>query len=328
MSYVSQSVFPTGTRVRDVQAVITLLGWTRIKRDPVTWPGKIGSYFWFESREYRSWTGVELSIHTNEGGQLIVDTRSRLGRSHWDQKHQNNTIRTLKRIFGGVFTTDAGNNRLWHPDPQPPSPDESGCYLSIWRFRSNLIRTSIYTRARTFPGYQEKPSKIEWLDTLNPRIISNNLLVPYLVAVMEDYFKSTFVALLRISPRKEKFLRGARLSATHLIQIAAEATTVEDALSETLPFQRPSAFLPHFATLDPELDLHAVFKHPFRRRKVSLLDSVERLVERRHDLIHRSELDPLLDDLAIRRAIEDVQVSVERCYARICERHGWEHRLS
>lgn len=80
----------------------------------------------------------------------------------------------------------------------------------------NLIKAKIFQDAREFPRHPERKRKgIGFPFDLEPRTLANNLLAPFLVAAIEDYFKSTFVALLRYSNRKEQFSRresGSRVS--------------------------------------------------------------------------------------------------------------------
>ena len=42
---------------------------------------------------------------------------------------------------------------------------------------------------------------------LNPEIFSNNIIVPYVVSMMEDFLKSTYIALLRYQKRNRLSLR-------------------------------------------------------------------------------------------------------------------------
>jgi hypothetical protein len=178
---------------------------------------------------------------------------------------------------------------------------------------------------RDFPQEHLKHTgKLEFLDQMNPRLLSNNLLLPYLVSVLEDYFKSTFVALLQFSDRKEVFLRGARLSAEHLLKISSREFSVEAAIAETLPFQRLSAICQHFKSLEPNLDLAGALRKPYRRRKKSLLETLEEMVLRRHAFIHQGKLDTSFDDADIKRTLDDLEESVIRCYRRITDYYRWE----
>jgi hypothetical protein len=102
----------------------------------------------------------------------------------------------------------------------------------------NRYKAKIYHEARDFPHHPPHKWKgIEFLQELDPRTLANHMLVPSLVAAIEEYFKSTFIALLRYSPRKEAFLKGARLQGEQLLAISDGKATAEEQISETLPFQ-------------------------------------------------------------------------------------------
>ncbi len=75
-------------------------------------------------------------------------------------------------------------------------------------------RARIYLMSRKLEGpiAQEKSSGLEFMDELNPRILSNNFLLPYVVALWEDYFRSTFAAALKYSRQRESALKRARLA--------------------------------------------------------------------------------------------------------------------
>jgi hypothetical protein len=162
------------------------------------------------------------------------------------------------------LTTDAGRNRYWRPETPPPRPAESGCYMARWRFHNALARAKIYldTRGLTAPIARSEPTGLPFMDQMNPRLLSNNLLLPYVVAIWEDYQKSSFTALLKYSPRRVAVLKAARLSNERLESVAAGTLTIEDVLAETLGFQRPSSMASHYRLLDPAFDFTAMLKKP------------------------------------------------------------------
>jgi len=91
---------------------------------------------------------------------------------------------------------------------------------------------------RKFEGKQwENLGVIEFLDGINPRVLSNNLLLPYLIATLEDYFKSTYIALLKYSNNKPKILKGLRLVGDAVVSIADGTIQLEDAAASSMSFQ-------------------------------------------------------------------------------------------
>ena len=47
---------------------------------------------------------------------------------------------------------------------------------------------------------------------MNPRLLPNNLLVPYVIAVWEEYFRATFAVVLKYSTQRRSVLKNAKLS--------------------------------------------------------------------------------------------------------------------
>jgi hypothetical protein len=323
MSYSSENTLPIGTRIQDVRDFCALMGYRKsavLKSEEL---GEFEEYWWFEEKDYQSWSGVELSVHRTER-IITVSTRTTLARSYFDLSQQNNTISAIRKRFGGTFTTDAGRGRYLRPSSGPTPAPASGCCLAFSRFGLNLIKAKIYHEARTFPNHPQRKCKgIEIIQELDPRTLANNTLVPFLVAAMEDYFKSTFIALLRYSIRKDAFLKSIRLQGEQLAAISSGDSTVEEQISETLSFQRLSALSRHFETLDAKLDLAGALRRPYRRRSQSLFDALEALVLCRHEFIHRATVDTSMTDERIMNIIYDLDEAITRVYRRITDHYNW-----
>jgi hypothetical protein len=325
MSYESINKLHKKTKIRDVIELIELLGFQRVLRSRTHSKEELAEYYWFEETEYRSYSGVSLSLAKDIDGQLIIYTRTVASRSYYDLDYQNRIIRTLKRHFGGAFETDLGKGRYFPMEGNPPVPAQAGCHLAFQRFGQNLIKADIYLECRKFVQEQWKHiGKLEWLNQMNPRLLSNNLLLPYLISIIEDYFKSTFIALFKYSNRKETFLKGTRLASEHLSKVSSGECSIEEVIAETLPFQKILAICQHFKVLEPNLDLAGILRKPYRKRKKSLLESLEELVLQRHRFIHRGILDTSFDDRDAKMSLNDIETSVVRCYQRITDYYGWE----
>ena len=324
MSYSSENIFAPGARIQDVREFALLLGYAKSGVMKSEEYGQIEEYWWFDATDYRSWSGVELSIHRDDKKRVVVSTRTTASRSYFDLNHQNNTISRFRKQFGGKFTTDEGRGKYLKPESGPPSAPASGCYLAFDRFGHNLIRAKIYHDAREFPSHPPRKWKgIEFFQYLDPRTLANNTLVPFLVATIEDYFKSTFIALLRYSARKEAFLKGIRLQGEQLLAISDGKATVEEQIALTLSFQRLSAICRHFEALDAKLDIASALRKPYHRRSQSLFESLESLILSRHDFIHRATLDPTMTDERIDGLIYDLDAAMTRVYQRITEHYDW-----
>lgn len=173
------------------------------------------------------------------------------------------------------------------------------------------------------PIANEKSSGFEFMDAMNPRILSNNFLLPYIVAVWEDYFRSTFAAVLKYSKQRDNALKRARLSHTNLEQVALGSHSIERAIAEGFSFQRPTLIAENFRLLDPKIDIGAALRKPYRRRKNSLFDSIEQLVEDRHEFVHTGRMNVKFFDPQLETALSDIEVAVNRAYESIAVHYGF-----
>ena len=166
---------------------------------------------WFEPFDYKSWTGIELNIY-RDNGKIELHTRTRVSRSHWDLTHQNKTIKIIRDLFGGAFRTDEGSGRYLRPGSLPPSPLSSGCYLARWALHNALMKANIFLFSRKPEGNLacDGPHPIPRVDDINPRLLSNNLLIPFIIAVWEEYFRATFAAVLCYADNRDVVLKKAR----------------------------------------------------------------------------------------------------------------------
>lgn len=314
MSYESESELPADASLKAVRELVELLGYKRAA-DWAKVPDCVGSYMWYDVTDYRSYVGVELSIYKAKNSPIVVTTRSRAGRSHWDLVHQNRTLRLLRDLLGASFRTDVGRNRYERPDDTPPKPVASGCYIARWKFHNASAKPRIYLWQRGLDQPNTKVTGLEFMDQMNPKLFSNNLVLPYLVAIWEEYFKASFTAMLRYSPQREAALKRAKLSHERLEMIAAGSSTVEKALAEAFSFQRPSIISSNFKLIDPKLDLAGALRKPYRRRKQSLFDSIEALVVDRNEFVHTGNMNVKFTEDVLEKTLKDFEVAVDRCYA-------------
>src|ERR1700726_3004089 len=105
MSYSSENELPAGTRLADIREFVLLLGYKKsshwISSGNISFEG----YDWHDETDYKSSSGVELSINKADSGELSVSTRTPISRSYYDLQQQNRTIAGLRRRFGGTFWT-------------------------------------------------------------------------------------------------------------------------------------------------------------------------------------------------------------------------------
>lgn len=325
MSYSTENILPKGVTVAQVVAFAKLLGYT--SSGIMTAPGhpRLTCLGYFERKDYRSWVGVEFSAMMHDGA-VHVGTRTRIGRSHYDFQFQTKTAREVRRRFGGSLVEDGPE---WFTPGPPFPPVASGCHLAIERLDWHLTRIKLFRLRSKPPSEMLNEKAIEgvmpYMRDLNPEVFLGNLLVPYVVSMIESYLKDSYIALLRYSPRKATVLKGARLSGEQLAAISDDRLSVEEAIAETMSFQRLSAIAKNFQELDPKLDILGVLRRPYRRRKRTLLDDIDGLITKRHDLIHRTTLDRDTDARKVYDLVDDVHDAMNRIHRHLTEHYGWPY---
>ena len=315
MSYGSESVLNKTATLKTTKELLTLLGYENIS-DGLKIKDRHGCYMWYETIDYHSYVGVELNIYKAKGEPILVTTRSRSGRSYWDLIHQNRTIKLLRDFLGGTFSTDFGRNRYFKVEGSAPTPVSSGCYLARWRFDCALVRSRIYLMQRGLDQPNAKETGIEFIDEMNPKLFSNNLVLPYLVAIWEDYFKASFSAILRHSNKREAVLKrvNSKLPQDFLEMIAAGTMTIEEVIAETFSFQRPNIIANNFKLLDPKIDLMGSLRKPYQNRRQSLYDAIEEQVQYRNNFVHTGTINIEFTEQELMKTLKNFEVAVDRCY--------------
>lgn len=318
MSYTSTSTLGQSAVYSHVKSIIVLMGYKKYQSEFSN--GEAEHFFWAEGINYESYVGVELSLYKNNDS-ILVDTRTRAGRSFYDLDMQNKTIKLLRNIFGGKFSTDFGTNTYFVQDETRATHMESGLYLARWIYHNAMIKPTIYLDCRMMTGEISKPDPtgFTFIDSLNPRFFSNNMIVPYIVGVWESYMKSSFIVLLKYHQNRDRIFKNARLSVDQMKDISSGKSTVEEAIGEAYSFQRPKVVVDNFRAIDDKLDLCSVLRKPYRNRKKTLYDTIEHIVDLRNKIVHTGYIDNKISDAIIKQTIVDMEAAVDRVYTRFGE---------
>ena len=314
MSYCSENKLPLTTPITRLFEVISLLGFQKV-RDPLKIKNQIGAFIWAGNNEKITFVALELYVYKEENC-ISVQTRTRLGRSYWDLHHQNKTISLLKSLFGGSFTTDEGANRYMIIGTPEPSKIASSLYLDRWRFNNAILKPKIYLSSRNLTGNvaKEESTELPWMDDMNPRILSNNMILPYLIGCWESYFRNSFISIIKYTDASPKALKNCRISTSDYMRIIHGEVSLESVLADSLSFQRPNIISENFRTLDLKIDIAAWLKKPYHKRKKSLFDSITEVVETRDIIVHTGMTDINIFDQQIKTIMDDLIVAVDRVY--------------
>jgi hypothetical protein len=256
------NIFPSSAKLAEVKKFLSLLGYMKYSERPLR-------YYYFERDNYKYHTGVDAEVNRYDES-VEVETWIYSESNSFDRDYQVLTIRELKARFGGYFQSDVGRNRFPRITLPTRVGAESGCYLAFSRFQVNLARIKVFLSTRETPNFPP-PEQDNRPRDRHPIILSNNLIVPFLVAAMEEFFRSCFVALLQCSRSKRRSFSRARLTADDLIDLSDGVRTVENAYARHLSFQRIDKLCDNFKEIDDRIDLEKLLRKHARRSKESLL---------------------------------------------------------
>lgn len=314
MSYTSINTFPEGTTITSTKNLVELLGYKKCA-DEFSIPEQVGCYGWLADFPDISFVGIELSIYRSNN-VIRVETRTRAGRSYWDLKQQNKTIKYLHDYLGGSFETDEGKNKYLYRNAVEPSKLASGLYLSRWIFNNALIMPQIYMNCRTLQGdaAQEKPTGLDWMDKINPRFFSNSIIIPYILGAWEEYFRSSFVVLLQYADCNSKAYKLMRIRVEDFFDVLKNGKRLENQLADSLSFQRPVVIAANFKAINEKLDIAGCLRKPYKRRKKTLFDYLDDIVEERNLLVHTARNSMIITDKELAKMITDFEAAADRIY--------------
>lgn len=158
-------------------------------------------YLWFEEKDLVSLRGCWLSWYNEEIGEAPQGTltvfvaKTYAGRSSEDLDMQNKVVRELKKRFGGsVYDVETGRYSYLRNDIPKLGYPEKRCGLVYNRMKENIGRIKLV--GREIPA-EVKPILKEFdILSFNENVIINNLLVPFLVASLEDFLRSFFISYI------------------------------------------------------------------------------------------------------------------------------------
>lgn len=269
--------------------------------------------------EYKYYSPVCIYKSTETENELIYHVRTQACASSFDVQKQNTVLRYFKKYCHAWFEGDMGKNRYFEVG-QLLKGAESGCYFAVENLYNcfSLLSFSL----SKYPSDNEAELSMREFGFPTPNSFNATVYSTYLCALIEDYFRETYIALLKFSDRKEKIL-NVKLSPYDLVEISCNHQSVEESFARTLSFQNISKIVHHFSELDKKLNLAVPLKKPFHNRKKNLFDTLDDILERRHAMVHRRELDSNYNCEMLNADIKNVKTAIQRVYMYICQCYGW-----
>ncbi|HEX5725895.1 MAG TPA: HEPN domain-containing protein [Longimicrobiaceae bacterium] len=286
-----------------------------------SWPKGSVHFHWFEEEDFKSTDGVEATIYpTSEeernnykAGAWTLHTRTRASASRFDKEYQNHTIRTARKMFGGDFYNDwRGKNRYVELWTETKSPAGRGIYLSY-----HWVLQNVRAVQRALPQPIEVPSHgplAELTRLHDPVRVLYNALVPFAVAALEHFFSQTFIILLRFDDQARRRLRDQtrKVEMSEVFALSQGERRIEELVAQWYSFQNiqsvHNAFYEWFG-----IDVWKLLRRRKRvGRRISVLERrLNHLIEFRHGIVHRFELDFGLGRDEISELLESARVLIE-----------------
>lgn len=282
-------------------------------------------YHFFIDNDYLYYSGVFLEILKNSNNYSIHLWTNIVNHSYYDIEYENHCIDMFKKYFKGKKRS---GGYYWGPDKLiyeglKRERSESGCYLAYELFKSNLGKVETFVYTKNFSKYPPTSDARVALDH-HPEIISNNLVIPFIISSLESYFRATFLALFRYSNKKNSFFKKyTNKISDELFLVSDGEMSIDEALAKYISFQNIDSIDTNFKLLQKDIDLKAILKKE-KINDISLYERLSGLIFLRHRIIHESNFytgytkELLLDDIKI------IKYLVDTFYSAIINANNWQ----
>ncbi len=281
------------------------------------WPKGTVTLHWFESTDFTSFDGVEASVFPPSDKERVkygpcswaIHTRTRSSASEGDRNEQNEAIRLARKEFTGTFYNDwHGKNRYTPVDLDHRTPLARGLYIIHERTIQSLNSVR-FTLPHPIPDMQKLVgTELSALARADPTRVLYNALVPFVPAALEHFFSQAFRIFLRYDEKARQRLltqNARKVDFPDALALAANTKSIEDVVAEWYSFQNidsiHKAFNEWFG-----IDIWRLLR---QRRKVGkridwLENRFKNLIDFRHGIVHRFEIDADLDRAGIEELLD------------------------
>ena len=293
---------PEASDKQDLRALLLELGFEPCKHLS-NWPEGSLHFRWFNDVAYQSYDGVEATIFSptealKEGFPpcaWALHTRTRVWASPADRKQQNHVVRTARARFGGGFYNDStGKNRYTKIEDDARDAPSRGIYLTYESVRESISAVQFALPDPTPELQRYAGTDLEPLSEGDPRRVLYNALVPFAVAAVEHFLSRSFKVLLQFDTEaRERLLQQTRkVEMVEAVSIAKGEISIEDVVVGWYSFQNIDSIQKAFGEW-LKIDFRATLRRRRRigRRVVTLDAEFRRMIEARHGVIHRFDID-------------------------------------
>lgn len=322
MGHDANNVLPLGTKEKDIAEFLLILGFNRVSN----------RFFYFykdDDYKYKSGTSAEIhdkkEIYDKTDNGLIVWTRTQNACSKFDIDFQNFIIKQLRTRFGGYFESDMGRNRYFKYYGAIREKAEAGCYLCYDKLDSDysLARAYLSIIEQSKPMFNAIPKDL--IDQYHPNVMAINMIMPFMATIIEDYFRSLFIALIRYSDRKESFFKNTKINPTYLLKASNGKISLVEALVRTMSFQNIFVICDNFKRLDSRIDIAAILTKPYERRHENLMSTLDRILEHRHSIIHWRKFETNYELVNAYKDLKSMKIAFDKVYDHLIKVYDWAY---
>lgn len=326
--------FPQSATKKRLVSHLESLGFVSGKN--LFWPGPDGtvSLFWSTPLDYKSASGVDASVFPldeqgksawNTTNDWALRTLTSIWASSFDKEHQNATVRSIRKNFGGTFYNDhCGHNRYIAINREQSTPASRGIYAVLARLEGELdslehalpgeLVKSFMTPQGVITEENDESGILQFTKQYDPARVIYNALVPFLVAALEHCFRESFEILLHYDEQAQRVLadQNRKLAFSEAREIAKGNLTLERVASSWYSFQNLDSIQKAFKEVH-DIDVMRILR---KRKKVRdrlpiLMDALSNLIGARHGVVHHLSIDRSLDRNGYLRLLHLVRAIID-----------------
>lgn len=326
--------FPRTATREELVDLLKSLGYKR--GENLFFPGPPGtlSFFWSEPRDFLSTSGVDASVFPldAEGKEAwktqndwALRTRTSISASSFDQKFQNDTVRAVRKAFGGRFYNDHfGHNRYNDIPPDKSTPPSRGVSGTLSRVLQDLNSLAHVLPEESFKvlgtpqgditDENDRTGILKFTKQFDPSRVLYNALLPFLVAAIEHIFRETFEILVKYDEEAQAVLesQSRKVSFADAAALARGELALEQIASDGYSFQNLDSIQRAYKDV-LSIDIWKAIRkrRKVRKKRPMLSEALEDLIGARHGVVHKFVLNRQLDRDSFLHLLELVRTLID-----------------
>jgi hypothetical protein len=313
MGYDSSIILPEKTSLKEVKGFLKILKYNEIEKN----------YFFYNNNDSEEhFTGVTLHIEKTRPN-IEFHLRTTVWTTIVDTEFVNLSLKEISRRFNGYYRTEFGKNKPYKFSGIERRNAEAGCYNIFRTFNNNMCQPNVFFQHLESLEKDKPLSKDMWfINEFHPTSIGMNITVPFLISVFEEYFRSTFIVLLKWSNRKKEILKSLRINSEDLFEVSEGKTTVEKIASRYISFQNIENINSAFNKISKDVNFNHLLKSTNREK--DYYNRLEKLIDFRHKIIHSNLTNPFYKISEFKSDLLLISEICEIFYNRLIEVNNWK----